>query len=674
MLTSFTLGENRQIEAMCRSIFTLKELVETIVAPPPSGRRLLLSKADIAKQDVVKQRLVEKFGPSFKGIPHKRKASYMSFLLWSYLNTQSTALEIGTGTLHSDEDGLQLFEALAVIGKEEIDLYFCEDERFLDVSSVLINGKEIGMTHDEAVFVYDIFIPIVEKLALDHFPSTNAGVQSFGVIASTCSEFMARAMKQWDTGQSHLNRFRNNVAVRCLSALKEKLSPIAKSNPSFTLDQLHRLERTLASVSETGLNFLEAGMSHDSEMAKYNTLYKSENEKNAEFNSFIEHVETAYLGQNTIKAQLAPLDYPTGSSKKDAPFQPQDLYDSSEKPGTLPLGPEFQHLVALFCTFGKKATTLNPVRLGVLVRLWKAHSYIAATASARDLESFNNTTEKALQIMLAAIENAQHVSFENADPKIDVQDQIVKSGALLDISFLMGSSSSSVQIEAISCLAAVMEGGNMQAQRIFVKYFLDTREEMFFSNASNLLQLASESISEIRILRRQKEDADRAQDNLRKTMSGTIKALQRQSKEGGGSTQKGKGKYAMPDFADGDESKVSLVTTLGRTSTAEGFNLDHPSYNAGAEAANRTTKDPSEMVVSAKDPLDLGDGSHGHYEVLLIVLQAMCEGNNKIIQNYLRDQVRERRCQHVWTVLAVTTACLAWLRCALLLINISDVR
>eukprot|EP00729_Bicosta_minor_P030462 gene30462-30437_t len=166
LLASNCEGENREIEAMCRSIFTLQELVDTLISPPPhsgtvavghaqldagyldrsasspaagddtgadeviaparaasgpdlpaapphpGGHRPLLSTSERARQELVANDFKSRW-PGFNGIPHKTKASYMSFLLWSYLNTQSTALEIGTGTLHSDEVGQQLLDALA---------------------------------------------------------------------------------------------------------------------------------------------------------------------------------------------------------------------------------------------------------------------------------------------------------------------------------------------------------------------------------------------------------------------------------------------------------------------------------------------------------------------------------------------------------------------------------
>lgn len=140
---------------------------------------------------------------------------------------------------------------------------------------------------------------------------------------------------------------------------------------------------------------------------------------NAEFNSFVQNLKAANLGANTVK-----VGYPVDGSIAEK------LYNTREKPEALPLGAEFQHLTALFCTFGKANSVMSTDNLGVLVRLWEAHSFITATASARELETFNNATEKSLDILLAAITNSQHISTNNADPKIQVQDQIVASNAL----------------------------------------------------------------------------------------------------------------------------------------------------------------------------------------------------------------------------------------------------
>ena len=610
---------------MCRSIFTLDELIDTISAPTHAAWSSgFLTGTEIDKQALLKEQFSSKYGAAFKGIDHKTKAPYLSFFLWSYLNTQNTALEVGTGTLNSDKLGQDLFEALAVIAKEEINGYFkdpeAEGEPTAPSRTKITNEKEAcTVSHEEAAFVYDIYIPIIEKLAVDHFPSRDTSIECFAVIADTCTTFMARALEQFEHGRSHLNRFRNNAAVRCLDALKDKLE--YEEGDKFSTEQLSALKSVLAKVSATGMNFLDAGMSKDARIAKYQTDYKEEQEKNAEFNSFVQNLKAANLGANTVKAQLSPVGYPVDGSIAEK------LYNTPEKPEALPLGAEFQHLTALFCTFGKANSVMSTDNLGVLVRLWEAHSFITATASARELETFNNATEKSLDILLAAITNSQHISTNNADPKIQVQDQIVASNALLPIAFLMGSNSSAVQNAALTTLAAVMDGGNMQAQRIFERFFLDTREELFFENVSELLTLATESISEIRILRRQKEDADHAQDVLRKTMSGTIKALQQKQQQHQSTHKKGRGKSTAAD--------VFQNASLGQPDQPSGLEetVFNDAYDAGPAKA---TSD--EIVVSEKDPFDLGDGSHGHYEVLLSVLQSMCEGNNTIIQNYLRTQ------------------------------------
>lgn len=142
---------------------------------------------------------------------------------------------------------------------------------------------------------------------------------------------------------------------------------------------------------------------------------------------------------------------------------------------------------------------------------------------------------------------------------------------------------------------------------------------MFFENVMDLLKLATDSFSEIRVLRQQKEESDHAHDILRKTMTGTIKRLQGQHK-------KGKAKTTVNSMFDTDETSVDDIGLLSSR---------RPSALSDVAGAD---KGSSDLVVAEHDPLDLGSGSHAHYNALLSVLQSMCEGNNKTIQDYFRRQ------------------------------------
>lgn len=88
LLGSICEGENQQIEATCRSIFSLEELLETITS---------------------------------KSIPHSNKGPYIKFLLWVYLNAAASKVSIGTDVLDAD---VEIFEAFAKIGREELESYY----------------------------------------------------------------------------------------------------------------------------------------------------------------------------------------------------------------------------------------------------------------------------------------------------------------------------------------------------------------------------------------------------------------------------------------------------------------------------------------------------------------------------------------------------------------------
>jgi hypothetical protein len=599
-------GENRQIESMCRSIFTLEELVTTLAAPtgPPGTERSLLRPTPQLAQYIGDYNLKDhqevlaklytggakgeptfgrtKFGAEFKGIAHEDKCSYMLFFLWSFLNTKSTSIEIGTNTLHTNE---MLFEALVVIAIEEISKY----------AKILDSGNQLNQS--QAKFAYDAFIPIIEKLASEeHYPKTSAPVSQGCMIIIT--EVLVDFLKKRDGHQdSHLNRFRNNVVVRAMTALKERLSK------TDLYKNKHMLNSTLADVSRQGLEFTDAGITHDKALKGYQDEYKDELEVNANFNSFVGNLKIAYESENTVGMQLGPLNYPGMASSNS------DEY-SDPKGTMLPAGPEFQYLVNLFCEFTKGDATLYQERLGVLVRLWEAHKIVSAGASQRELEALHNVTNKSLEVVLAGVHNAKLIATGNADAEIQVQDQIVKAGSMLPIAFLMASNSYQVQQEALATLHCTMDGGNQHAQEVFEHHFYDTREEIFFESVAGLLTLGMESVSELRILVRQKEEADKQQEKLRQTMTGTIKALQNKGKS--------------------EKQRATAESAVSGTETPYGSN--------GAKYIVNEAEADDGMVVVEKNPFNIGSGSHGHLGPLLNVLQAMCEGNNDRIQDFFRTQ------------------------------------
>ena len=563
LLAATCEGENRQIEAMCRSIFTLDELLETIGTPPKS------------------------IAPDTP-IPHIHKGPYIAFLLWSYLNTGSTPVEVGTDKLAGRVD---LFKALNIISEDEIAKNY-----FVSMTYI---------SEGQAEFVYDIFIPTIFKLAKHHYPHSNDAQYHMSSIAVNLATFLERAIV---ADEGRWDKFRVASTVMCLHILNSKLFPkdesgASSTGPKMSTKDKQLLQKCFAEISQKGLT-LDAGVVKNAELNMYETKYELELKRNSDFNNFVRALEGAYKSENTMAAQLLPTTTHGLSPEKFRGGGDAMYSDEIEGDIVLPLGPEFQHLVELFCSFNKSGVAkFDKDRIAVIVRLFRDY-FVVPSSSERERIQLTSVTIKTLQIVQAGVMNATIIAPEGTDAEIEVQDQIVDCGALLPVSFLMASSSMQVQRTSLATLYLTINGGNLRAQKIFEEHFLDTREEVFFESTSHLVALATASIKELRILKRQKAEADKATEMLRRTMVGSILHHQKQA----------------------------------RRSVANIFSQEDDEDPDGAKLEKEQFVDKKNMVVVKEDALSQETGSHGHFLLLLRVLQSMCEGNNHTVQNYLRTQ------------------------------------
>ena len=565
LLASTCEGENRQIEAMCRSIFTLDELLQTIGTPP------------------------EEIAPETP-IPHIHKGPYIAFLLWSYLNTGSTPVEVGTDKLAGRVD---LFKSLNIIAEDEI------AKKYFVAQTYISEGQ--------AEFVYDIFIPTIFKLAKHHYPHSNDAQYHISSIAVNLATFLERAIV---ADEGRWDKFRVASTVQCLHILNSKLFPkdesgSSSSGPKMSSKDKQLLQKCFSEISQKGLT-LDAGVVKNAELNMYETKYELELKRNSDFNNFVRALEGAYKSENTMAAQLLPTTTHGLSPEKFRGGGDAMYSDEVEGDIVLPLGPEFQHLVELFCSFNKSGVaTFDKDRIAVIVRLFRDY-FVVPSSSERERIQLTSVTIKTLQIVQAGVMNATIIAPEGTDAEIEVQDQIVDCGALLPVSFLMASASMEVQRTSLATLYLTINGGNLRAQKIFEVHFLDTREEVFFESTSHLVALATESIKELRILKRQKAEADKATELLRRTMVGSILHHKKQARQNMANI------FAQDDDGPGQAKR-------------------------GKEDPDHFV-DKKDMVVVKEDGLSQETGSHGHFLLLLRVLQSMCEGNNHTVQNYLRTQ------------------------------------
>lgn len=561
-------GENSQIESMCRSIFSLDELIQTIQHP------------DILPLN---------------------KSPYISFLLWSYLNTAASAIEVGTDSLRARPD---IFAAFEVVTRTELSTYLSK------------KGTDKSINEIQAEFVWDVLIPCLDKLVTFHFPSDEPSRKCLYKIASHLVYFVKNAMNT--NTRAHENKFRLLGAVSAFEAFEKKLWPDSggaendresaesvfskvpwydpKSDKEYTMTSatkaeaaFHNAYLALGKAQQTA----HAGVNVSSAASKYQKYYAEEIEMNSRFNSLVSSLGEVYASTNTVESQLNFPEHP--------PCKVIEQYDAEYcdlEEGPLPLGPEFQHLVMLFVTYDKTPPEIKfkPGALDVFVRLWDEHLSGAAELSAKDRQLMSHTMARALQITRAAIRNLEVVDAPQKS-MYDAQDQIIEADGVLPIASLMASTNLEVRRECLATLDAVIAGGNRRAQLQFTRYFLYTREEHFFDNVQNLLNLSVESISELRVLRGQKADSDRRISKLRGSMRGSLR------------------------------DSVAVRSPNGGHSKGGGSNLSVSQLAKTAEDV---------VMVESEEPVEVKD--KGNLVVLMSVLSNLCEGTNTSIQDYLRDQ------------------------------------
>ena len=191
------------------------------------------------------------------------------------------------------------------------------------------------------------------------------------------------------------------------------------------------------------------------------------------------------------------------------------------------------------------------------------------------------TNIKMLQVTRAAADNAVLLSGK-ASALLVVQDQVCGAKALVPIAGLLNAQNPRLRRECLATLRIVIQGGNNLAQDSFALDFSLSREDTFFADVKRLIETSMESISEIRQLQADREAARQDIEGLKSSMQGSIRGM-----------------------SVGDSNWMSDPDLVAVT--------EEGAYTGSAE-------------------------SQASLSQVLQVLQALCEGNNTALQNYLREQ------------------------------------
>eukprot|EP00049_Salpingoeca_infusionum_P018394 m.357042 g.357042 ORF g.357042 m.357042 type:complete len:2607 (+) comp17695_c0_seq1:174-7994(+) len=257
----------------------------------------------------------------------------------------------------------------------------------------------------------------------------------------------------------------------------------------------------------------------------------------------------------------------------------RDYCESVEEDESLPLGPEFQLFVQLFLKKGKQGhMVVRSDNIRSLVASLEASHRYHGVLVARDQELQEVLDIKTLQTLRAMIHN--EIKLER-DYEFR-QNELAKLRVVLPVADLLSNNNDDVVQEALALLVALLRGGNDNAQDTFITHFLGTREETFFSDIQSRIRRSIESSAEIRELKRQLA------------------------------------------AAKGKEADVLGTLTLSSQQLQAG------PLHSQIETVMQEEEEEKEDVFGQEDA--------GNIELVLRVLQYMCEGHRRDLQDYLRRQ------------------------------------
>nr|XP_006825393.1 PREDICTED: inositol 1,4,5-trisphosphate receptor type 1-like [Saccoglossus kowalevskii] len=666
VLATCAEGENRFIESICQTIFSLDELLSILSNP---------------------------------NISNKIKKPFARFTLWVYLNTAGGMVDSGAEDMPHDKRFWGIMENMTKEFESLIEYMSNNKSKVkqqLKKAPAKVDPTEDGKNHATLHYIFDGMLPMIQvffmqfyRIDKEQYPDEPDKVDK---LATTVLNFV-------------------KVAGELLSNMTHMKTMVSASTALLTASTLD-----IKVMEDFKAKYTHGGRSQDvrsDAQKKYEDYYKAEEEVNDLLNLFANNYSLSYGGENTVSVQL----------KKDS----DNTREYTEIGGDeeLPLGEEFQEHVN--CFIYKSSHNSLPIQnLKKKKKKQTESKYELASKLVEELLiSGNNprSTErerllqealdvKCLQLLRALIHNEERQLPEDwlNDPKnnedqlekiVAVQKELNEHGAMLKVLPLLARTSDSLAREVLAFLSAMLFGGNEDVQSSLIDYFLSTREEHFFMAIKNRMNLSAVATKEKRALQSQHrakiDEALEQQKSLNKALrhgkviAETILAgsmMMKRSTAGSkgrlGSrfgSKRGKGGMVgsqrsmnRQKFLQGSrrtlrpQNKVNDIDTAisaGTSGAANGskkalnskesiemggINNDKvPLIKVDKHDKGASLKDlgdiefedlPPEVqkLIEEAEADDLEFKDDGFIELVLRILGQMCDGQHSYLQNYLREQ------------------------------------
>jgi inositol 1,4,5-triphosphate receptor type 1 len=371
----------------------------------------------------------------------------------------------------------------------------------------------------------------------------------------------------------------------------------------------------------------EASSTKSNPIKQFESVYSQELKLNVDFNNYVQAFEQACNGQNTVQHQI-------GVAKKPICGLPySDFEDSGMKvkgPLYLPLGQPFQNFVSCFAVRENNTPRVFPETKHLVhlldISFTKLDDLTEAEQARQDI-----LVIKCLQVLRAAVHN----EIMRVDPEVKenhpkrytlmvgnvirVQDaiQAVGGNTVAKILPMLNHQNSAIVTEVFAFLSVLLHEGNRKVQK-GCEFLCNRREGRFLSGVARNLDLSVAITRENRILLQQLTDRERDNNELIMRFKGDGADLHASLQV-----------LADEDGSDSDSDSDNDAETDKREVKDITKGMEMKKITRAKEKVQVSRKDTKEALLH-HNPL--------HPELALKVLGQICNGQNRVMQNFFREQ------------------------------------
>ncbi|XP_065924757.1 inositol 1,4,5-trisphosphate receptor type 2 isoform X5 [Magallana gigas] len=645
MLATCAEGENRHIESICQTIFSIPELLKILT----------------------NERICDNF-----------KLPFLRFFLWVYLNTAGGMIESGAGDMpHEKLIWVYISEIMGTLASVT---KYAQDQP--EITKMLlkstppksdIRGDKKEEMKGTLHYMFDGVMPFLQIFCRSFYqPDASAFPEEPEQMDKLANSF--KGFLEVVAPLVSIERQMKNL-VACMTSLLS-----ASTLPVDIMEEFH--EKYGGAVGAHDIR--------SDARKEYESYYEMEEEINRQLNVFSVNMRVAYGGPNTVEAQI---DYNSNA-----------VYSEVGGDEELPLGPEFQDHLRCFVDTSKKDPVDRYRMSEKLIRQLEISHKLTHLSEKEKLEQVELDV-KCLKLLRALIyneavklpadwETETYTHRKKLKAISDVQDTLNHFDVIASVIEHLNCPQDDVVRETLAFLCMLLYNGNENVQSKMFEYFTGTREESFFFTLKIRMQMSAIATRERRLLhamyQSKVEEAVQQAKALQKAMASGKMAQTEILKANRLGSMLSMAKTSMtnlrpasimlsprPASRFGAKSKLggpmsrenTLLFTRGNTMmennflqpptlTVNGIKKSTTHLNGSLNGfGNQKTKvapmdDAPQIQIEKVEEEELkellgaamtmtGDFTFkddGYIELVLRMLGLMCDNQHSDIQNYIRDQ------------------------------------